>query len=127
LTLAQEFREARAWFAQHKRDPFLWLVILGPLTFFVITPWWGVLVFPSSDAIRAISQTEMALPVTRSRNTFQSATGKRISLGMISTPGRTSVVHAETLLTVDGLSISYFEDEPGRQSAAKLLSKERGE
>ena len=32
-------------------------------------------------------------------------------------------MHAETLLTVDGLSISYFEDEPGRQSAAKLLSK----
>ena len=33
------------------------------------------------------------------------------------------MVHAETLLTVDGLSISYFEDEPGRQSATKLLSK----
>jgi hypothetical protein len=30
---------------------------------------------------------------------------------MISSPGTTSVVHAETLLTVDGLSISYFEDE----------------
>jgi hypothetical protein len=42
---------------------------------------------------------------------------------MISSPGVTSVVHAETFLTVDGLSISYFEDEPGRQSAAKLLSK----
>jgi hypothetical protein len=43
---------------------------------------------------------------------------------MISSPGGTSVVHAETFLTVDGLSISYFEDEPGRQSAAKLLSKD---
>ena len=42
---------------------------------------------------------------------------------MISSPDGTSVVHAETFLTVDGLSISYFEDEPGRQSAAKLLSK----
>ena len=46
LTLAQEFREARAWFTQHKRDPFLWLVILGPLTFAAIIPWWGVIVFP---------------------------------------------------------------------------------
>jgi hypothetical protein len=56
LTLAQEFREARAWFAQHKRDPFLWLVILGPLTFAAITPWWGPIVFADSDAIRAIRQ-----------------------------------------------------------------------
>ena len=56
MTFAQEIREARVWFAQHKRDPFLWLVILGPLTLAVITPWWGVFVFPPSDAIRAISQ-----------------------------------------------------------------------
>ena len=66
MTLAQEFREARAWFAQHKRDPFLWLVILGPLTFATITPWWWPFVFPPSDAILAISQvlpnTEMASP-----------------------------------------------------------------
>jgi hypothetical protein len=62
LTLAQEFREARAWFAQHKRDPFLWLVILGPLTLAAITPWWAAIVFPPADAIRAISNTEMVLP-----------------------------------------------------------------
>ena len=40
---------------QHKRDPFLWLVILGPLTFFVINMW-GVIVFPPSGAIPAIHQ-----------------------------------------------------------------------
>jgi len=43
---------------------------------------------------------------------------------MISSPGRTSVVHAETLLTVDGSSIFYFEDEPRLRSAAKLLTKD---
>src|SRR5262249_635127 len=32
LTPAQEFRETRDWLAQHKRDPFLWLAILMPLT-----------------------------------------------------------------------------------------------
>ena len=71
MTFAQELREARAWFAQHKRDPFLWLVILGPLTFAAITPWWGPVVFPPSDSIRAISQVlpkaEMVLP----ENMFQ--------------------------------------------------------
>jgi hypothetical protein len=45
MTLAQDFREARDWFLQHKRDPFLWLIILGPLTFFAINMW-GLLVFP---------------------------------------------------------------------------------
>ena len=34
-------------------------------------------------------------------------------------------MHAETLLTVDGLSIFYFEEEePGRRSAAKLPSED---
>ena len=55
LTLAQDFREARDWFSLHKRDPFLWLIILGPLTFFAINMW-GLFVFPPSGAIRAINQ-----------------------------------------------------------------------
>jgi hypothetical protein len=40
---------------EHKRDPFLWLIILGPLTMVAIT-FGGVLLFPPSDAIRAVSQ-----------------------------------------------------------------------
>jgi hypothetical protein len=53
--LAQELRETRDWLAQHKRDPFLWLIILGPLALAAITFWW-VVIFPPSDAIRAIRQ-----------------------------------------------------------------------
>jgi hypothetical protein len=59
LTPAQEFREARDWFAQHKRDPFLWLVILLPLTFATLTigiPAILMSVFPFSDAKRALGQ-----------------------------------------------------------------------
>jgi hypothetical protein len=55
LTFAQDFIEARDWFVQHKRDPFLWLVILGPLVFASIT-FWGLVVFPPSDAVGAIGQ-----------------------------------------------------------------------
>jgi hypothetical protein len=55
LTLAQDFKEAKDWFVQHKRDPFLWLVILGPLVLASIT-FWGLFVFPPSDAIGAIRQ-----------------------------------------------------------------------
>ena len=76
---------ARAWFAQHKRDPFLWLVILGPLTFFVIIPWWGVLVFPTSDVIRAISQvrpnTEMVSPQNMFPKHFPKCNGQTYIFG----------------------------------------------
>jgi hypothetical protein len=41
LTLVQDFREARAWFVRHKRDTFLWPVILGPLTFAALTVFAG--------------------------------------------------------------------------------------
>ena len=40
---------------EHKRDPFLWLIILGPLTIVAFT-FGGVLLFPPSDARRAVSQ-----------------------------------------------------------------------
>jgi hypothetical protein len=65
LTLAQDYREARDWFVQHRHDPFLWLVILGPLTLAAITGWWGPFVFSPSDAKRAISQV---LPNTEMQN-----------------------------------------------------------
>ena len=55
LELAQELRETKDSLAQHKRDPFLWLVILGPLALAAIT-FWGPVLFPASDAIRAIRQ-----------------------------------------------------------------------
>jgi hypothetical protein len=57
LTPNQEFREARDWLAQHKRDPFLWLIILLTLMMFTLN--FGVIAllgsaFPSSDAGQAI-------------------------------------------------------------------------
>jgi hypothetical protein len=80
LTLAQDFREARDWFLQHKGDPILWIIILGPLTFFAINMW-GWLVFPPSGAIRAINQV---LPNTevnvRSKN-FPKCSGGTYSFG----------------------------------------------
>ena len=62
MTPAQEFREARDWLAQHKRDPFLWLIILMPLAFATLTigvPAILMSAFPFSDARRTIGQ---ALP-----------------------------------------------------------------
>ena len=59
MTPAQEFRETRDWFAQHKRDPFLWLIILMPLTLATLTigvPAILMSAFPFSDAKRALQQ-----------------------------------------------------------------------
>src|SRR5262245_50821757 len=59
LTPAQEFREARDWLKQHKRDPFLWLVIVMTLTVFTLN-FGGIVIlssaFPREDAKRAIGQ-----------------------------------------------------------------------
>ena len=55
----QEFREARDWLAQHKRDPFLWTIILMTLMFAALTvgvPAILLSVFPFSDAKRTIAQ-----------------------------------------------------------------------
>ena len=56
---AQEFREARDWLAQHRRDPFFWLIILMALTMFTLN-FGGIVIlssaFPFSDAKRAIGQ-----------------------------------------------------------------------
>ena len=59
LTPAQEFREARDWLARHKRDPFLWLIILLPLIYAVhtvVVPAILMTVFPFSEAKRALGQ-----------------------------------------------------------------------
>jgi hypothetical protein len=80
LTLAQEFREARAWFAQHKRDPFLWLVILGPLTFFAINMW-GLFVFQPPGAIRAINQVLPNAEVNVLPKNFPKCSGRTYSFG----------------------------------------------
>ncbi len=63
MTIAQELRQARDWLAQHERDPFFWLIILGPLTLAAITLG-GVVVFPPSDAIRTIRQVLPSADIT---------------------------------------------------------------
>jgi hypothetical protein len=80
MTPAQDFREARDWFLQHKRDPFLWLIILGPLTFFAINMW-GLLVFPPSGAIRAINQVLPNTEVQVGPKNFPKCSGRTYSFG----------------------------------------------
>ena len=80
LILAQELREARAWFAQHKRDPFLWLVTLGPLVLASIT-FWGFFVFPPSDAEKAIRQVLPAANVSFGPKNFPKCQGQTYIFG----------------------------------------------
>jgi len=59
LTPAREFREARDWLVLHKRDPFLWLIILMTLTLFTLNFGGNLILwsaFPPSDAKEAIGQ-----------------------------------------------------------------------
>jgi hypothetical protein len=80
IGLAQELRETKDWFAQHKRDPFLWLLILGPLSLAAITFWW-VVVFPPSDAIRAIRQVLPNANITLQPKYFPSCRVKKYIFG----------------------------------------------
>ena len=80
MTLAEDFREARDWLVQHKRDPFLWLVILGPLVFASIT-FWGVFVFPLSDAEKAIRQVLPGVDVSLGPKNFPKCQGQAYIFG----------------------------------------------
>ena len=59
MTPAQEFREARDWLTQHRRDPYLWLIFLMTLAMFAFN-FGGIAIlgsaFPASDAQRAIGR-----------------------------------------------------------------------
>jgi len=80
LTLAQDFRKARDWFAQHKRDPFLWLATLGPLMLASIT-FWGFFVFPPSDAEKAIRQVLPGADVSFAPKNFPKCHGQTYIFG----------------------------------------------
>ena len=73
LTPAQEFRETRDWLAQHKRDPFLWLIILMPLTLAAINFGGSIglaSAFPRTDAKRAIERVSPTVHIVEVRSFF---------------------------------------------------------
>jgi hypothetical protein len=73
LTPAQEFRETRDWLAQHKRDPFLWLIILMPLTLAAINFGGSIALasaFPRTDAKRAIEPVSPSVGIVEIRIFF---------------------------------------------------------
>ena len=80
MTLAQDFTQTRNCFVHHKRVPFLWLVILGPLTFFAINIW-GLFVFPPPGAIRAINQVLPNAKVVVDRKNFPKCGGRTFLFG----------------------------------------------
>ena len=78
--IAQDLREAKDWLVQHKRDPFLWLVILGPLA--LAAPlFWGLIVFPPSGAVRAVRQVLPNADVSFGPKNFPSCRGKKYVFG----------------------------------------------
>jgi hypothetical protein len=120
LELAQDLRGTKDWLAQHKRDPFLWLVILGPLAFAAIT-FWGLVVFPPSDAIRAIRQVLPNADVSFGPKNFPSCRGKKyifgydfgisIDGGPYANVGRIcrDVVNGGWVLAIDNPKFKYLE------------------
>jgi hypothetical protein len=73
LTPAQEFRETRDWLAQHKRDPFLWLIVLMPLTLAVINFGGSIVLasaFPPTDAKQAIEPVSPSVRIAQIRIFF---------------------------------------------------------
>jgi hypothetical protein len=120
LEVAQDFREAKDWLAEHKGDPFLWLVILGPLALAAITLW-GVVVFPPSDAIRAIGQVlPKADVVLQQQKDFPSCRAKKYVFGYdlrIRTDGGPymdgricrDVVNGGWVLAIDNPKFKYLE------------------
>jgi hypothetical protein len=98
LTLAQDFREGRDWLSQHKRDPFLWLVALGPLLFAAIT-FWGLFIFPPSGAVRAIGQVLPNSEIDFEPKNFPKCGGQSYLFGYEFGPGLLGppVAHAEIL------------------------------
>jgi hypothetical protein len=73
LTPAQEFRETRDWLAQHKRDPFLWLIILMPLTLAAINFGGSIVLasaFSRTDAKRAIEPVSPSVRIVEIRSFF---------------------------------------------------------
>ena len=110
MTPAQEFREARDWLAQHRRDPYSWLIFLMTLAMFAFN-FAAIAVLgsaPASDAQRTIGQglprVDLKLVITKFSANCRAA---RTSLGIISTrTERRSVVFAETMSMVDGFGLS---------------------
>ena len=83
LTPAQELRETREWLAQRKRDPFLWIIILMPLTLAVFhLVGFTVLssAFPRADAKRAIESVSPSVRIAEIRTFFCKLPLRGISL-----------------------------------------------
>jgi hypothetical protein len=122
LTPAQELREARDWLAQHKRDPFLWIAILMTLAFVTLT-FGGNVIFPPSDAKRAIAKvlpSDADIRFIKNRTFFcESSRGKYVfgyDFGLQTDQGLEAVgsicrdvVNGQWILAFDNPKFKYLE------------------